>query len=316
MANSGRILCKRTLHLLFFSLIIVPALAQTHRITQTEHSDEYRMSHLEIEAGGITGLVLPERISKIPKKSYKWVPVESNKINIVEKTETSASVRAIKSGSTVVNYIYKYEIKGEDKPIMKNGQQVIKDGVPQVRTQMIEKEGSYPFTLNVHKIEAEAIVAPSVIRIEWGELFNLDNNISFYPKYSESSYTFTIDDINIAEGISAHKLKGENLGSTFIHFVTPKGLQAESKIEVIMPTLRSISIERHEKKIKVGDVVLLKYTYSPSKAEATFTWSSSNPEVISISNEGELKALSTGKSVITITSNNGIKDNIEFKVTK
>ncbi len=43
-------------------------------------------------------------------------------------------------------------------------------------------------------------------------------------------------------------------------------------------------------------------------------YESSNPSVISISSDGQVKALKSGKSLITVTSNNGKKDEIEINV--
>lgn len=308
----------RSCTLAMFSLLLPfsSMYAQTVPSIEKTESNEYMMSHVEVDAGGLTGLVLPQRIAMLPKKSYKWVAAENGKVSVVEKTETSASIRANKSGTTVVNYVYKYEIKGEDKPVMKDGKQVVKDGVPQTKAQMIQKEGTYPFTIKVNRLDAESITTPSVIRIGWDVVTNMENYVTYYPKYSEANVGISIDDVDIAECLSGNKVKGTKLGTTRIHFSTPDGLKSESSLEVIIPTLKTVSINQSEKILVVGDEVQLTYSFSPARSTPIVSWNSSNPAVIEISNEGYMKAIATGKATITITSDNGVKDSIEIKVKK
>lgn len=290
--------------------------AQNFRNVDKGDSNEYMMSHIEVDAGGMTGLVLPQRIAMLPKKSYKWVPVESKKIGIVEKNETSATVRAKESGTTVVNYVYKYEVKGEAKPVMKDGKQVMKDGVPQTKVQMIEKEGTYPFTIKVHRIDAEAMTTPSVIRIGWDLIENMENYVTLYPQYSEANVTLSIDDLDIAECRSGNKVVGKKLGSTKITFLTSNGLKSESRLDVVIPKLKSVSINQNVKKMVIGDEMQLTYSFSPARSTPKFSWSSTNKDVIEISDDGYLKAVAAGKATITITSDNGVKDSIDIKVKK
>lgn len=68
------------------------------------------------------------------------------KVSVVDKTETSATLKAEKSGTTVVNYVYTYEVKGEKEPIMKDGKKVIIDGVPQTKV----KNGPEGRILSLH----------------------------------------------------------------------------------------------------------------------------------------------------------------------
>ena len=100
---------------------------------------------------------------------------------------------------TLILYIHSQIklIKGEDKPVMKDGKQVVKDGVPQTKAQMIQKEGTYPFTIKVNRQDAESITTPSVIRIGWDVVTNMENYVTYYPKYSEANVGISIDDVDI-----------------------------------------------------------------------------------------------------------------------
>lgn len=306
-----------SLILCFMSLSVVAQ--QTYsgrRPQQPAAQNEYAMSHVEVEAGGLTGLALPQWLAMMPKKSYRWVPVESGKISVVDHSETSATVRALRSGSTVVNFVYKYLVEGEAKPVMKDGHQVVVNGVPQVKVEMIEREGTYPFTIKVFRVEAETMSVPSVIRIGWDEEVNIDNLVSYYPKYAETELGFTIEDVNVAEIVGEHRVRGMQLGTTPIRLETSNGLTSTARIEVIVPELRRISIDKQDRKVSIGEEFQLTYSYSPYRAEPTFTWRSSNPEIMEVTPDGRVKALSPGKVTIILTSDNGVKDDIDFKVLK
>lgn len=165
-------------------------------------------------------------------------------------------------------------------------------------------------------MEAQTISTPSVIKIGWDETVNSDNFVTFTPKYSESDVKIDIDDIGVVERTSGSKIKGVQLGTTIIHFRTPDGLESQSRIEVVIPKLKSVTITSKEKKLAIGDEMQLTYSYTPARSTPTFTWKSSNPDVIEVSENGLLKAKSDGKATVTIISDNGVSDSINYKVKK
>ena len=72
--------------------------------------------------------------------------------------------------------------------------------------------------------------------------------------------------------------------------------------------------EEQSPAIDIGDTVTLSAIILPEDVDnPSITWSSSNPDVISIDN-GEIKALKEGNSIITATTSNGKTDSIELSV--
>lgn len=181
---------------------------------------------------------------------------------------------------------------------------------------MVQKEGSYPFTIKINRLDAQTISTPSVIKIGWDEIVNSNNFVTFTPKYSESYIQIDIDDTDVVEHTSGNKIKGVQLGTTIIHFRTPEGLESQSRIEVVIPKLKSVTITSKEKELAIGDEMQLTYSYTPARSTATFTWKSSNPDVIEVSENGLLKAKSAGKATVTLISDNGVSDSVNFKVKK
>ncbi len=255
--------------------------------------DEYRMSHLDGDAGDLIGLVLPQRLLDLQIKSGRWDPAESSKVSVEDHTNTSASVRLLASGTTVVNYKYRY---------MHNGK---------------EETASYPFTIRIHRTEPEVISVPSTLYLGWDMSENLYNKIHLLPKYSDSPTTFSLEDPTIAdldEGYSGPRITGRQLGETILYIETSNGLHAETRVLVQVPELKDIDLKSPEKKFSVGDKMMLDVKLSPQRAQPQLTWSSDKPDIVSVDQNGVVTAIAEGKATIRVVSDNGKKDSITLKV--
>ena len=81
------------------------------------------------------------------------------------------------------------------------------------------------------------------------------------------------------------------------------GCKPEEPQEPEKPVLESLSFEQTELELNVGDVHLLEVIASPSDAEGyTLQWESSDEAVASVSDDGEVTALSAGTADITVSS--------------
>lgn len=67
----------------------------------------------------------------------------------------------------------------------------------------------------------------------------------------------------------------------------------------------SIKLSYSSKTMSVGDTLQLTATVSPSSADQTLTWSTSNSSVVSVSSSGYLTARQSGNATVTATANNG-----------
>lgn len=82
---------------------------------------------------------------------------------------------------------------------------------------------------------------------------------------------------------------------------TEKEEQTLAKIEV-----NNIFLSKSELTLGVGETASLIATISPSNAENTLTWSSSNDDVASVDDNGTISAKSAGDVVIKVEADNGI----------
>lgn len=78
------------------------------------------------------------------------------------------------------------------------------------------------------------------------------------------------------------------------------GMTAECKVVSIVKA-SSISLDKTSLNIKVGDSYQLKATiYPATTTDKTVTWNSNNPEVATVDNNGNVRAIEVGNAVITV----------------
>ena len=255
--------------------------------------DEYRMSHLDGDAGDLIGIVLPERLMSAQIKNGRWEAAETEKAKVISHTTNSANIRLLSAGTTVINYKYK---------VMEGGK---------------EQSYSYPFTIRIHRIDPEIISLPSTLYLGWDVASYLNEQVKMQPEYSESPLRYSIADPDIAdidEGYSGPRITGRQLGETTLFVETSNGLQAEARVVIVIPELRSIDIEADEKRLSVGENMQLTVKFSPARAQAKLQWSSDEPNIVSVDENGVITALKEGKAKIRVVSDNGKKDSITIKV--
>ena len=79
--------------------------------------------------------------------------------------------------------------------------------------------------------------------------------------------------------------------------------------------VESVRLSASSLELTVGDQKSLNATVSPSNAtNKTISWSSSRPNVASVTSDGIVEGLSAGSAVITASSSNGIKANCDIVV--
>ena len=79
----------------------------------------------------------------------------------------------------------------------------------------------------------------------------------------------------------------------------------------------SLSFARKNVSIKIGDTMRLIVNVNPAPlASSDFTWESSNPSVVSVDSNGNIKGLKEGTAIITVTSPNGKTATVKITVVK
>lgn len=291
--------------LLAMSLIATPIQAQrssrpgqgpvSHH-AEERNDEEYRMSHLEGDAGDLIGLVLPRRFQDMDIKSGKWEPAETDLVKVTDYSKNSAKIRLLREGTTVVDYKYKYMVNGKEESV------------------------SYPFTIRIYRVEPETVTLPSTLYLGWDVIESLSQQVQLQPMYSQSALTFNIEDPTIADITylqnGTARITGRRLGESVLHVETSNGLHAEARVLVQIPELRSLDITNKDKRLDIGEQMQLEVKISPARAQPELQWYSENPDVVSVDDHGVVTAHKDGKTTIRVVSGNGVKDSITIKVRK
>jgi len=122
-------------------------------------------------------------------------------------------------------------------------------------------------------------------------------------------------DRNVATVSSNGKIKATGVGSCTICVMASDGVYASVKVKVVDgPTKvrfrkRSYSLKKGGKLKLAGQVRL-----TPSDMKTTYTWSSSDPAIATVSDKGAVKGLKKGTVTITVTAKNGRQAKTKVKV--
>jgi hypothetical protein len=81
-------------------------------------------------------------------------------------------------------------------------------------------------------------------------------------------------------------------------------------------SVQTIQAEYERLSLALGETRELDYSWYPSfVSEPSVFWSSSNPGVVSVNQEGVISAISLGKCLITLTTDNGLSSSVEVATT-
>jgi uncharacterized protein YjdB len=105
-------------------------------------------------------------------------------------------------------------------------------------------------------------------------------------------------------------------GTAQITVKSNNGKYAVCSVTVILPNISSVSLSSEEMHLISGEAKTLTATIYPDNAgNKSITWSSSNTNVASVDNYGNVKGVATGNAVITATSINGKSASCSVTVT-
>ncbi len=103
-------------------------------------------------------------------------------------------------------------------------------------------------------------------------------------------------------------------GTAVISAQSNNGTKNSISISVIKP-VEVISIQEEELSLLVGERKVLTANVTPIDAtDISVSWSSTDPNIIEVSDIGELVAKSVGTTTIRVKTANGLEDNIEVEV--
>ncbi len=177
----------------------------------------------------------------------------------------------------------------------------------------INHEDHYSFNVQVLRVEPEGVSLPQITTVGW----DCSKSVSpvLYPKSAECGFTYRIADMSIATVSTGGVIVGRQLGETELTVTTSNGFSATGTVRVVIPQCEDVKFEASTKDFDyVGDEMDLTPEISPSRAKPQLTWESSDPNILTVDQNGHVKAISEGKAAIWLYTDNGKKYYKNYKV--
>ncbi|MBQ6326979.1 MAG: Ig-like domain-containing protein, partial [Clostridia bacterium] len=133
------------------------------------------------------------------------------------------------------------------------------------------------------------------------------------PSGAKTKLTWSSSNEKVAKVTQNGVVSALKKGSATITVKTSNGLKATCKITVPTPP-RKVQFARKSYTVKVGKTVKLGTKLTPSGAKTTFTWSSSDKKIATVTSKGVVKGLKKGSATITVKTANGLKATVKVTV--
>ncbi len=249
----------------------------------------FDMVSMTLEEGDSSTIAAEVAPSTATNKELEWTSSDTS----VATVDEDGKVTAIKAGKTTITATAKdgSGVKAEcavtvEKKVVKATKVTIS------KTVLSLKEGE--------KATLTAVVTP-------------DNATS-------KSVNWTSSDKSVATVDASGNITAIKAGTVTITATAAdgSGKSASCKITVkpAVVTVSKITIDSASVSLEEGATATIKAIVTPSNAtNATLTWTSSDPSVVSVDASGKVTALKEGTAIITIAANDGSGKKVECKIT-
>ena len=136
------------------------------------------------------------------------------------------------------------------------------------------------------------------------------------PPEADESITWTTDDATVATVDKEGNVAAKGLGDAVVTATTERGISTTATIKVVNKgkEVTAIKLEKSSVELYEGNAMTLDFKLEPKDpADTTITWTSSDPSVAYVNENGLLVAEVPGKTTLTATASSGVT--AELKVT-
>ena len=175
-------------------------------------------------------------------------------------------------------------------------------------------------TVNINDGDATISLNETEIIIYEGETYKLEaiinskyDDVEHEVKWSRTNTGYynkvSVDENGVVTGLY--------VGEATVTATLPNGNSASCKVTVKQTVpITSVRLNKTSMSLKVGQTSTLKAYIGPPEAtyDRTLVWKSSNPEVATVDENGNIEAKSAGETTITVTTTNGIEATCKITV--
>ena len=155
-------------------------------------------------------------------------------------------------------------------------------------------------------------VSPSSLSVTEGESKYLSATV--YPSTASQSVSWSSSNTSVATISSTGKVTAIKAGTATMTARTSNGKTGTCSVTVKSNKPNQITIPATMKLI-VGDKQKITPTFTPLNATANLTWTSSDKNVATVSNDGTVTALASGTSTIQVVTDNYLSATCQLTVT-
>ncbi len=263
-------------------LTVTPKVVMVSEITV----DKTSMDLKEGDSSTITATVAP---STATNKELKWTSSDTS----VATVDANGKVTAIKAGKAIIT------------ATAKDG-----SGVEAECKVTVAKKVIYA---------TEVTISKTVLSIKEGETAALNAKVA-PDNATNKSVNWSSSDKSVATVDASGNITALKAGTVTITATAAdgSGKSASCKVTVkpAVVTVSKITIDSASVSLEEGATATIKAIVTPSNAtNATLTWTSSDPSVVSVDASGKVTALKEGTATITIAANDGSGKKAECKIT-
>lgn len=167
-------------------------------------------------------------------------------------------------------------------------------------------------SFSIHCVGGTATLSKTSLSMKTGQTATLSCSRS----YSHGTVEWTSSDEDVVTVDSRGRVKAVGSGRAVITcdpIVAPE-LRCQVEVQRVMPT--SVKIDPATLQLGLDRSASLKAVYAPNGATATESWTSSNPNVATVSPYGTVKGISEGTTTITLRTDNGLTASAQVRVAK
>lgn len=253
-----------------------------------------------MQVGETQTLYLPSSVTSLNLKSVNFYSNGISYVQVTSHTNYSVTVKAIKAFSSpvIVRCDYYYFVR--------NG------------SYTYETKGYYDFNITVvgeNKVKPTSISFPSsVAAVEVGETRQLTPTV--LPANAEYTLTWHINDTSVATISQSGLLTGKSEGYADLKVSADNGVYTMLRIAVSKPSASSVTVTPSSVNLTEGETKYISAKISPSSANQSVTWTSSNSGVATVSSSGKVTAITAGSCRITAKTSNGRTGYCDVTVNK
>ena len=266
----------------------------TNTVSTDYKLEVYPEGTVEVSIGNSKRLVA--QVTNNPNATITWTSSDEN----VAKVD-NGTVTGVNYGKATIIATY---IHSDSKRQEVSKEVVVAEGNPNLAlTDVSFKDGSLlmpvngSYTISLNLTPSNGYVTNKEFTSSNERVVTVDNN-GVVKSIGEGESTI---DLNVNSGAFRKSLKV---------YVSHDYTSSE-----IIVTPEKIKFDGELRKMKVGTSERLSYTVFPDDVDKTkLTWESSDSSIVSVDENGIIKALKEGRSVITLKSITGVKDTIDVEV--